>query len=96
VKLLPSDAEVSSAEDLKHEDGNYYFGSCHHHRALYEGQAAKRTCVFEGCDREVKASKSGLRLCKLHGAKEERAKPTVRPKGSLRSDLKVVAQAGHL
>ena len=92
MKLLPSDAEVSSAEDLKHEDGNYYFGSCHHHRALYEGQAAKRTCVFEGCDREVKASKSGLRLCKLHGAKEERAKPTVRPKGSSSSGAPVTPQ----
>ncbi|CAK9031817.1 unnamed protein product [Durusdinium trenchii] len=75
VKLLPSDAEVSSAEDLRHEDGNFYFSGCNHHRALYEGQAAKRTCVYEGCDREVKASKAGLRLCKLHGAKEERDYP---------------------
>ena len=79
VKLLPSDAEVSSAEDLKHEDGNSYFACCHQHRALYEGQAAKRTCVFEGCDREVKGTtRPGLRLCKLHGAKEERAKPTAK------------------
>eukprot|EP00438_Fugacium_kawagutii_P001653 Skav236324 [mRNA] locus=scaffold97:181652:191974:+ [translate_table: standard] len=78
VKLLPSDAEVSSAEDLKHEDGNFYFGCCHHHRALYEGQAAKRTCAFEGCEREVKVSKGGLRLCKLHGAKEEKPKPSSR------------------
>eukprot|EP00438_Fugacium_kawagutii_P005702 Skav227832 [mRNA] locus=scaffold948:391182:404479:+ [translate_table: standard] len=82
VKLLPSDAEVSSAEDLKHEDGQYYFNSCHHHRALYEGQAAKRTCVYEGCDREVKASKGGLRLCKLHGAKEERVRPSSKMKSS--------------
>eukprot|EP00438_Fugacium_kawagutii_P035674 Skav231659 [mRNA] locus=scaffold823:44885:57127:- [translate_table: standard] len=82
VKLLPSDAEISSAEDLKHEDGQYYFNSCHHHRALYEGQAAKRTCVYEGCDREVKASKGGLRLCKLHGAKEERARPSSKMRNS--------------
>ena len=47
---------------------------------------------FEGCDREVKASKSGLRLCKLHGAKEERAKPTVRPKGSSSSGAPVTPQ----
>ena len=82
VKLLPSDAEISSAEDLRHEDGNFYFGSCHHHRALYEGQAAKRTCVYEGCDREVKATKSGLRLCKLHGAKEEKVRPSTRMKNA--------------
>eukprot|EP00435_Cladocopium_sp_Y103_P039209 s1779_g10.t1 len=82
VKLLPSDAEISSAEDLRHEDGNYYFGCCHHHRALYEGQAAKRTCVYEGCDREVKASKAGLRLCKLHGAKGEKVRPSTRTKSS--------------
>ena len=80
VKLLPSDAEVSSAEDLRHEDGNFYFSCCHHHRALYEGQASKRTCVFEGCDKEVKTTKGGLRLCKLHGAKEERPRPSTRGK----------------
>eukprot|EP00438_Fugacium_kawagutii_P010033 Skav212665 [mRNA] locus=scaffold1227:565246:577475:+ [translate_table: standard] len=87
VKLLASDAEISSSEDLRHEDGNYYFGCCNHHRALYEGQAAKRTCVYEGCDREVKNPKSGLRLCKLHSAKEERAKPSSRPKSSTRFDV---------
>lgn len=77
VKLLASDAEVSSAEDLRRDDGNYYFASCNHHRTLYEGQASKRTCVYEGCDREVKTSKGGLRLCKLHGAKEEKVKTRI-------------------
>ena len=76
IRLLASDAEVSSAEDLRHEDGNLYFSSCHQHRAIYEGQAAKRTCAIEGCDREVKLSKNGLKLCKMHGAKEERTKTT--------------------
>eukprot|EP00435_Cladocopium_sp_Y103_P015205 s4477_g3.t1 len=86
VKLLPSDAEVSSAEDLKHEDGNLYFACCNHHRALYEGQAAKRTCVFEGCDREVKQTKGHLRLCKLHGAKDERVKLPAKPKAPTLGD----------
>ena len=74
IRLLQSDADVSSAEDLRHEDGCLYFNSCNHHRAIYEGQAAKRTCAIEGCDREVKVSKGGLRLCKLHGAKEDRTR----------------------
>lgn len=78
VKLLSSDAEISSAEDLRHEDGNLYFNCCSHHRALYEGQAAKRTCAVEHCDREVKVTKGGLRLCKEHSAKEERTRT---PKG---------------
>lgn len=82
VKLLASDAEVSSAEDLKHEDGNFYFRCCHHHRALYEGQAAKRTCVYEGCNKGVTATKGGLRLCKLHGAKEEKPKPSAKVRGT--------------
>eukprot|EP00438_Fugacium_kawagutii_P005224 Skav210772 [mRNA] locus=scaffold3765:47814:54705:+ [translate_table: standard] len=82
VKLLASDAEVSSSEDLKHDDGCFYFASCNHHRALYEGQAAKRTCVYEGCDREVKVPKGGLRLCKLHGAKEEKVKPSSKLRGT--------------
>eukprot|EP00438_Fugacium_kawagutii_P016374 Skav203835 [mRNA] locus=scaffold4932:42892:55316:- [translate_table: standard] len=88
LKLLPSDAEVSSAEDLKHEDGNFYFNCCHHHRALYEGQAAKRTCVFEGCDREVRhPTRSGLRLCKLHGAKDEKARPSSKGKPTFAKHL---------
>eukprot|EP00438_Fugacium_kawagutii_P005313 Skav210287 [mRNA] locus=scaffold475:3020:13981:- [translate_table: standard] len=87
IKLWPSDAEVSSSEDLRHDDGNFYFAGCNHHRALYEGQAAKRTCAFEGCGREVKALKGGLRLCKLHGAKEERAKPTSKVKSTTPSSL---------
>ena len=74
LKLLSADAEVSSAEDLRHEDGNFYFNCCNHHRAIYEGQAAKRTCAIEGCDREVKATRNGLRLCKMHGSKEERTR----------------------
>lgn len=79
IKLLPSDAELSSTEDLLHEDGHLYFRGCNHHRALYESQAAKRTCAFEGCDREVKVSKNGLRLCKLHGAKEDKGRHNQSP-----------------
>ena len=82
IKLLPSDAEISSTEDLLHEDGNLYFRGCNHHRALYEGQAARRTCAFEGCDNEVKSSKNGLRLCKLHGAKEDKGRTNSRSKSS--------------
>ena len=42
----------------------------------YEGQAARHTCVVEGCDREVKITKGGLRLCKAHSSKDERPRPS--------------------
>ena len=74
IKLLASDAEVSSSADLLHEDGNSYFAACSHHRAAYEGQAFKRTCAIEGCGKEVKFVRSGLRLCKSHSSREKEVK----------------------
>ena len=74
IKLLTSDAEVSSSADLLHEDGNSYFAACSHHRAAYEGQAFKRTCAIEGCGKEVKFVRNGLRLCKSHNSREKEVK----------------------
>ena len=72
VYLFSSDAEVSSKEDLGKDGDRVYFYPCSHHRTMYEGQVAKRTCAMEGCDREVKVAKNGVRLCKLHQGKEDK------------------------
>ena len=74
--LLASDAEVSSKEDLGKEGDRVYFHPCSHHRTIYEGQLAKRTCAMEGCDKEVKVAKNGVRLCKLHQSKEDKPRMT--------------------
>ena len=76
VYILASDAEVSSKEDLGKEGDRLYFYPCSHHRTIYEGQIAKRTCAMEGCDREVKVAKNGVRLCKLHQGKEDKPRMT--------------------
>jgi hypothetical protein len=39
--------------------------------AIYEGQALKRTCAIEGCNQEVRVSRNGLRLCKMHSNREK-------------------------
>ena len=70
VKLLEADERLSSEEDLERVRGRLCFAACSHHRSIYEGQLAKRVCAMEGCDHEAKATKGGLRLCKLHSAKE--------------------------
>ena len=74
IALLPSDLTYSSREELEKDGEAYSFHACNHHRALYENHATKRTCVIEGCSNESKVVKGGLRLCRLHAAKEERIK----------------------
>ena len=78
VRLMDADATRSNQEELIQEDAAYFFAGCNHHRAVYENSVHKRRCAVDGCYAEAKLNKDGLRLCKLHSAKEERPKAAVR------------------
>ena len=78
VRLMDADATRSNQEELIQEDAAYFFAGCNHHRAVYENSVHKRRCAVDGCYAEARLNKDGLRLCKLHSAKEERPKAAVR------------------
>ena len=97
VKLLTSDANRSNKEELVQEEGQYSFGACNHHRALYESNIVKRKCAVDECYTEARTNKDGLRLCKLHATKEERVrfKPSVeevKPPTSEEGGLRVLEE----
>ena len=97
VKLLTSDANRSNKEELVQEEGQYSFGACNHHRALYESNIVKRKCAVDECYTEARTNKDGLRLCKLHATKEERvrSKPSVeevKPPTSEEGGLRVLEE----
>lgn len=77
MKLLTSDANRSNKEELTLEEGLHSFKACNHHRAVYESNVVKRKCAIDECYTEARINKDGLRLCKLHAAKEERGKQKV-------------------
>ena len=70
VRLMDADATRSNQEELIQEDAAYFFAGCNHHRAVYENSVHKRRCAVDGCYAEARLNKDGLRLCKLHSAKE--------------------------
>ena len=74
VQLLTSDATKSNTEELTEDGVGWTFRACNHHRAMYELSAAKRRCVVDGCPNEAKSNRDGLKLCKLHAAREEKTK----------------------
>ena len=74
VQLLTSDATKSNIEELTEDGVGWTFRACNHHRAMYELSAAKRRCVVDGCPNEAKSNRDGLKLCKLHAAREEKTK----------------------
>ena len=77
IRLLSSDCPYSSREELEKSGENFFFHACNHHRALYENHSHKKICVIDGCEAEAKTVRGGLRLCKLHAAKEEKVKKGV-------------------
>ena len=74
VPLLTSDASRSNKEELTEDDHGWTFRACNHHRAMYELSSSKRRCVVEGCPAEAKSNRDGLKLCRMHATREERAK----------------------
>lgn len=74
IRLLSGDVPYSSRDELEQSEDCWNFYACNHHRALYENHANKKTCVIDGCLSEAKTLKGGLRLCKLHAAKDEKVK----------------------
>ena len=75
------------------ENDGYYFRACQRHRDMYEASRAKRACAVEGCNNDARSVLKGVRLCKLHSAKEEKGpKPQSEAKGP-RSAGDVVQEA---
>ncbi|CAE7256170.1 RE2 [Symbiodinium natans] len=71
--LLKADEAVSCQEGLLECNGEgKAFHSCDYHRALYRGSQKGRTCSVEGCLHAPSHSRGGVRLCKLHAAKDEK------------------------
>ncbi|CAE7796727.1 unnamed protein product, partial [Symbiodinium necroappetens] len=82
IRLLQPDERTSCTEDLMCENDGYYFRACQRHRDMYEASRAKRACAVEGCNNAARSVLKGVRLCKLHSAKEERGpKPQSEAKG---------------
>ncbi|CAE7308056.1 unnamed protein product, partial [Symbiodinium necroappetens] len=82
IRLLQPDERTSCTEDLMCENDGYYFRACQRHRDMYEASRAKRACAVEGCNNAARSVLKGVRLCKLHSAKEERGpKPQGEAKG---------------
>ncbi|CAE7233656.1 unnamed protein product [Symbiodinium sp. CCMP2592] len=76
IQILPADLRVSDKAGLQEEDGSCYARLCPRHSAQYGHASARRKCAVEGCVELSRTTKGGVRLCKLHGAKEERKPPT--------------------
>ncbi|CAE7617473.1 kptA [Symbiodinium sp. CCMP2592] len=77
--LLKADEIVSCQEGLKKLiDGTHAVALCDYHRAIYQASLKGRTCSVEGCLQTPYHTKGGVKLCRLHGAKEER-KPKTSP-----------------
>ena len=75
--LLKADEVVSCQDGLqKGSDGSCLVCVCDYHRAIYQASQKGRTCSVEGCYNTPYYTKAGVRLCRLHGAKEEK-KPRV-------------------
>ena len=78
IPVLPADMRLSDKDGLQEEDGVWHVRLCPRHAALYGHSSARRKCAVEGCVELSRTTKGGVRLCKLHGAKEER-KPSSGP-----------------